>query len=71
MSYKIELTDMMNRLQKRMNYDRPQAAFKALLYGFEKAKKYPGWVRNARRRGLTPSVAHEFAEYVGYPIDKS
>ena len=68
---KIKLSVLQERLQARMNYDEPRSAFKALLVGFEKAKKYPGWVRNVRRRGLSMRVAHEFAEYVGYPIDKS
>ena len=67
----IKLTDMQDRLQAIKHYDDAQFAFKALLVCFEKAKKYPGWVRNARRRGLSPKVAHEFAEYVGYPIDKA
>ena len=68
---KIELSDMQDRLQAIMNYDDPKSAFKALLVCFEKAKKYPGWVRNVRKRGLSMRVAHEFAEYVGYPIDKA
>lgn len=68
---RITISEMQDRLQSRMHYADPESAMKTLLICFEKAKKYRGWTRDARRRGVIPRVAHEFAQYVGYPIDKN
>ena len=67
---RIKVAEMQRRLQARMNYKNPERAMNILLLGFQKARKYIGWAMNARRNGMIPSVAHEFAEYVGYPIDR-
>ena len=67
----IELAVIRDRLQARMQYKNPDNAFKVLMICFEKAKKYPGWARNVRRRGFSTRAAKEFAEYVGYPIHES
>ena len=69
---KIRLSDMQNRLQAIMHYDNPESAMKTLLYGFEKWSKRVGWARNTRFNGfMSPSVAREFANYVGLPIHKN
>jgi len=70
---RVYLSDMRKRLQARMNYDDPQNAFHTLLLGFAKFKQHKtGWAGNIMRQGwTTPYIAHEFAKYVGYPIDKN
>ena len=67
----IALSVIRDRLQARMNYKNPDNALKVLMICFEKARKYPGWARNIRRRGFTYKNAKEFAEYVGYPIHET
>jgi hypothetical protein len=69
---RVYLIDMQNRLQKRMNYRHPQAAFDTLLRCYALHKKhYTGWAGVQRRKGwMTPDKAREFAKYCGYPIDQ-
>ena len=68
---RVYLDDMMARLQAQMNYKDPQSAFDTLLICFGKHKKHKtGWAGALRRKGwVSPYLAHEFAKYVGYPID--
>ena len=68
---RVYLDDMLRRLQARMNYTHPQSAFDTLLIGFGKHKKHKtGWAGALRRKGwVSTYLAHEFAKYVGYPID--
>jgi hypothetical protein len=56
-----------------MNYTDPQNAFHTLLLCFGRFKKHKtGWAGYFVRQGwMTPYIAHEFAKYVGYPIDKN
>ena len=70
---KVFLSDMLRNLQKRMNYDNPQSAFEVLLIGFGHYKKHKtGWAGYIRRQGwMSPYMAREFANYIGYPIDKN
>lgn len=70
---KVLLSTMRDRLQQRMNYTHPVSAFTALLCGYARKKKYfSGWAGRMLHRGwLSQREAHDFAEYVGYPIDKS
>ena len=68
---KIPLRDLRNNLQLLMNYRNPDLAFQVLLIGFAHTKRHTtGWVGRLKRKGwMAPSMAHEFAQYVGYPID--
>ena len=70
---RVYLSDMLQRLQARMKYDDPHKAFHTLLLCFGKFKKHKtGWAGQIMRQGwTTPYIAHEFAKYVGYPIDKN
>ena len=70
---KIYLADMQQRLQARMHYDHPKSAFHTLLLCFGRFKKHKtGWAGYLLRQGwTTPYIAREFANYVGYPIDKN
>ena len=70
---RIYLSDMLQRLQARMNYKDPQYAFHTLLICFGHFKKHKtGWAGNIMRQGwMSPYMAHEFAKYVGYPIDQN
>ena len=70
---RIYLSDMLQRLQTRMNYKDPQYAFNVLLICFGHFKKHKiGWASHIRRQGwTTPYIAREFAKYVGYPIDQN
>ena len=70
---RIQLADMRNRLQERMNYPHPNDAFRVLMIGFAHYKNYStGWVGSQFKRGsLHPSVAAEFAKYVGYPSHRN
>ena len=69
---KVYLSDMQKRLQDRMNYDNPGYAFHTLLICFGHFKKHKtGWAGRIMSQGwTTPYIAHEFAKYVGYPIDR-
>lgn len=68
---KIPLSALCDRLQALMHYEQPASAFDALLYGFERKIRSIGWARNVRHKGyLSARVAHDFAQYCGYPIDK-
>ena len=70
---RIYLSDMLQRLQARMNYKDPQYAFHTLLLCFGHFKKHKtGWAGNIMRQGwMSPYMAREFAKYVGYPIDQN
>ena len=70
---RIYLSDMLQRLQARMNYKDPQYAFHTLLICFGHFKKHKtGWAGNIMRQGwMSPYMAREFAKYVGYPIDQN
>ena len=70
---KIYLSDMLQRLQARMNYKDPQYAFHTLLLCFGHFKKHKtGWAGYLMRQGwMSPYMAREFAKYVGYPIDQN
>ena len=70
---KIYLSDMQQRLQARMNYASPRESFHTLLLCFGHFKKHKtGWAGQIMRQGWMSSyIAHEFAKYVGYPIDKN
>ncbi len=70
---KIYLSDMLQRLQARMNYKDPQYAFHTLLICFGHFKKHKtGWAGYLMRQGwMSPYMAREFAKYVGYPIDQN
>ncbi|MBR4705874.1 MAG: hypothetical protein IKP02_09845 [Paludibacteraceae bacterium] len=70
---RIYLSDMLQRLQARMNYKDPQYAFHTLLICFGHFKKHKtGWAGYIMRQGwMSPYMAREFAKYVGYPIDQN
>ena len=70
---RIYLSDMLQRLQARMNYKDPQYAFHTLLLCFGHFKKHKtGWAAYIMRQGsMSPYMAREFAKYVGYPIDQN
>lgn len=70
---RIYLSDMLQRLQARMNYKDPQYAFHTLLLCFGHFKKHKtGWAGYIMRQGwMSPYMAREFAKYVGYPIDQN
>ena len=70
---RIYLSDMLQRLQARMNYKDPQYAFHTLLICFGHSKKHKtGWAGYLMRQGwMSPYMAREFAKYVGYPIDQN
>ena len=70
---RIYLSDMLQRLQARMNYKDPQYAFHTLLICFGHFKKHKtGWAGNIMRQGsMSPYMARDFAKYVGYPIDQN
>ena len=70
---RIYLSDMLQRLQARMNYKDPQYAFHTLLLCFGHFKKHKtGWAGYLMRQGwMSPYMAREFAKYVGYPIDQN
>ena len=70
---KVFLADMLKRLQARMNYEKPKDAFNTLLICFGKKKRHKtGWAGQIKRKGwMSPYIAHEFANYVGYPIDQN
>ena len=72
-SNKIYLANMRDRLQRIQHYDDPVKAFTDLLHAFAHYKKYRiGWAGSIRRQGwMSAYLAHEFAKYVGYPIDKN
>ena len=70
---RIYLSDMLQRLQARMNYKDPQYAFHTLLICFGHFKKHKtGWAGYIMRQGwMSPYMAREFAKYVGYPIEQN
>ena len=70
---RVLLADMLKRLQARMNYKKPKDAFNTLLICFGKKKRHKtGWAGVIKRKGwMSPYIAHEFANYVGYPIDQN
>ena len=70
---RVYLIDMQRNLQARMNYDHPSSAFRILLLCFAKYKRHKtGWAGSIFRQGwMSPVKAHEFALYVGYPIDQN
>ena len=70
---KIPLSVLRDRLQARMHYDHPDKVFQDLLICFGHYEKHKtGWAGYIRRQGyLSVYLAHKFALYVGYPIDKS
>ena len=70
---RVFLCDMQQRLQARMHYNDPQYAFYTLLLCFGHFKKHKtGWAGYIVRQGwMSPYLAREFANYVGYPIDKN
>ena len=69
----VMLADMKTRLQARMNYDDPDSAFDSLLFGFGKFMKFSiSWKYNILQNGyMSMALAHQFANYVGYPIDQN
>lgn len=65
---KITLTQLSERLQNRMNYDRPDFAFDVLLYGWCKHRRHTtNWLSDVKRRGwMNLEMARDFAAYCGY-----
>ncbi len=68
----VLIADMKQRLQSIMHYDNPDEAFNILLYGYGNyAHHAPSWRYGVIKAGyLSAYIAHDFAIYVGYPIDK-
>ena len=69
---KITLSDMLNRLQERMNYEEPEEAFDTLLYSWNKHRgASSASLASIKQRGtMSTTLARSFAEYCGYPIDR-
>ena len=65
---RIELTNLRDRLQSRMNYRHPDFAFDVLLYGWCKHRRHSkNWLSDVKRRGwLSLTMARDFAHYCGY-----
>ena len=70
---RVALWVLRERLQAIQHYDDPNEAFDILLYGFYKHMHFPRhWRANVLRMGyMSTLVAHEFALYCGYPIDRN
>ena len=66
----VSLDLLRERLQARMQYEDPDEAFDALLFGFAHFKKYSyGWKHDVKVAGcMSAKLASDFAIYVGYPI---
>ena len=69
---KIPLSAMQNRLQAIEHYDNPEQAFETLLYGWNRQRKATASaLHQLKKQGfMTPYMAHQFAAYCGYPIDR-
>ena len=67
---RVFLSDMKARLQERMHYENPDAAFDALLYGW--AKKFhhgTQWLSMVKKRNwVFVTFAEQFEAYCGYKI---
>ena len=64
----IELGELRERLQAKMNYREPEEGFNVLLYGWCKKRKHnKNWLSNVKQRGwLSLEMARDFAHYCGY-----